>query len=401
MIKYFILTFGFSIICTWSMGQESIVGKPIVCYHEESHAKTSSVHPRGYVPPGVPPQVLSVNELIYTNVPQEAMPAIQKASTIWAGLLESKVPIRINIIWAPLEGNAVASTRATRLFKGFSGAVRDDVWYPVALAEKITGEELNAGAADVEILLNENVNWYFGTDGQTPADAFDLVSVALHEIIHGLGFNSFARIEGERGILRDEGSLSIYDLLLETSLRRRLSTYSDHTTEMRSALTSNNIFIFSPTAAKFNKGNLPKVESPETFTPGSSLSHLDEESFPPGNPNSLMTPNFSRGESMHSPGNIVLGILADLGWDDSRHPTVKILAYPNPSNGIFRLDIPLDISSAEVSLFDVSGRVIKRKGEMKFSGPENQIDVSDVGQGIYILVIKTSGERVALKLIFL
>ena len=31
-------------------------------------------------------------------------------------------------------------------------------------------------------------DWYFGTDGNTPAGDFDFVTVVMHELAHGLGY---------------------------------------------------------------------------------------------------------------------------------------------------------------------------------------------------------------------
>ena len=61
--------------------------------------------------------------------------------------------------------------------------------YPVALAEKIAGKSLNDSLeADITLRINSSVNWYLGTDGNTPRQKYDLVTVVLHEICHGLGF---------------------------------------------------------------------------------------------------------------------------------------------------------------------------------------------------------------------
>ena len=64
------------------------------------------------------------------------------------------------------------------------------VFYPVALAEKIAGKSLNTDLeGDLVLTINSSVNWYMGTDGQTPKTKYDLVTVVLHEVCHGLGFS--------------------------------------------------------------------------------------------------------------------------------------------------------------------------------------------------------------------
>ena len=58
--------------------------------------------------------------------------------------------------------------------------------------EKLMGKEMN-GPKDADIIcsINSSADWYFGTNGNTPNSKYDLVTVALHEITHGLGFAGF------------------------------------------------------------------------------------------------------------------------------------------------------------------------------------------------------------------
>ena len=39
-----------------------------------------------------------------------------------------------------------------------------------------------------------NTNWYYGIDGNKPSNSFGLLTVVLHEIGHGLGFQTFVDI---------------------------------------------------------------------------------------------------------------------------------------------------------------------------------------------------------------
>ncbi len=65
-------------------------------------------------------------------------------------------------------------------------APNQDAHYPSALANSIAGNDLSPGAVDFVIFFDCNTNWYTGLDGQPLSNQADLVSVALHEIIHGL-----------------------------------------------------------------------------------------------------------------------------------------------------------------------------------------------------------------------
>ncbi|HEX6463614.1 MAG TPA: BACON domain-containing carbohydrate-binding protein, partial [Vicinamibacterales bacterium] len=58
----------------------------------------------------------------------------------------------------------------------------------------------------------------------------------------------------------------------------------------------------------------PTLFAPAAFQNGSSYSHLDENTYPPGDLNSLMTPAIGFAEVIHTPGPIVLGMFTDMGW---------------------------------------------------------------------------------------
>ena len=71
-------------------------------------------------------------------------------------------------------------------------------------------------------------------------------------------------------------------------------------------------------------GTRPKIYTPTPWTNGygASLNHLDEATYPPGNPNSLMTPMLNTAEAIHVPGPATMGMLADMGWAAGRHVLV-------------------------------------------------------------------------------
>ena len=63
-----------------------------------------------------------------------------------------------------------------------------------------------------------------------------------------------------------------------------------------------------------NGGVSPELYAPGTWNPGSSYSHLDETVYGEGDPDSLMTAFLASGEAIHDPGQITLGMFADMGW---------------------------------------------------------------------------------------
>ena len=71
----------------------------------------------------------------------------------------------------------------------------------------------------------EDTEWYLGLDGQVPEGVYDMVTVALHEMGHGLGYLGSANHNGNSGFLGFQGIPFIYDHFVEEigpNLRPRL-----------------------------------------------------------------------------------------------------------------------------------------------------------------------------------
>ena len=284
----------------------------------------------------------AVIEVTYVGFPPGARDAFQFAVDIWETHISSSVPIRIQAFWEPLSEGVLGSA-GPGLVANFSGEAVDDVFYALPLAESIAGRDFGGTACgpggtdtfDICAFFNSDFpNWYLGTDGNTPRGDFDLVTVVLHEIGHGLGFTgSFEVDDGDPefdecpglqgvgcwGIGTSTGELLpiIYDLFTEDRLGRPLldeTLYPNPSRELGDVLQSNQVFFDGPASLVANAEIPVDLYAPASFEPGSSFSHLDEDAFPPGSPNSLMTPFLARSEAIFSPGAITCAIFQDLGW---------------------------------------------------------------------------------------
>ena len=129
-------------------------------------------------------------ERCYTY-PQAAKDAFGKAAQIWGSILKSSVPITIRACWASIPPYLGYSGSGSR--RNFTGAPRNNTWYSYSLANALHGSDLDPGEFDMHITYDMNVNWYFGTDGNTPFSQTDFVSVILHEVGHGLNFSGSMR----------------------------------------------------------------------------------------------------------------------------------------------------------------------------------------------------------------
>ncbi len=63
-----------------------------------------------------------------------------------------------------------------------------------------------------------------------------------------------------------------------------------------------------------NGGNRARLYAPTTWQQGSSYSHLNEATYPKGNPHSLMTPQLGTAEAIHFPGPITMALFSSIGW---------------------------------------------------------------------------------------
>ncbi len=95
--------------------------------------------------------------------------------------------------------------------------------------------------------------------------------------------------------------VTIYDNFTENSVGVALLTFEDPSSDLKSELTSSNLFCNSPSAQAQLGNTRPQIWAPSPFSGGSSYSHWDENIFSSGNINSLMTPQIGRGEANHNP----------------------------------------------------------------------------------------------------
>lgn len=264
----------------------------------------------------------------YTGFSDSAKAAFQYAVDIWKSLIVSPVPIRVQAIWTDLGGNnngsiILGGARPVSYVTGFSGATKASTAYPIALAEKLARQNLNGNGYEITCSFNSNkqVNWYLGTDGATKGSAGrqDFVTVVIHELGHGLGFTSSFYASGNLAIWGDDSNYGyprIYDHYLVNGTNQQLisSAFSNPSNDLYRQVTGSSLFFNSPLAIAANNNQKPKIYAPGTYSVGSSISHLDEATYPSGSANALMTPSLARGEVNQNPGPIVMNFFTELGW---------------------------------------------------------------------------------------
>ena len=296
----------------------------------------------------------------FNTVPSLARPAVQAAVDIWSENFASTVPVNVNVKWGSSSSYGVlASASAKNNFSNFNGAPDKTLYYASALANALAGRDLDPTSPEIEISITSNAPWYYGTDGNCPARSFDLVSVILHEMGHGLGFVSGNYYEPFSGFGRVDQPTP-FDAYAQLPDGRRLADMPSPSLEAGKAMTSD-LFWSGDNAIKANNGIKPKLYTPSIYEAGSSISHLDEATFSKSVDNAVMTPNLDSGEVFHLPGPLVLAMFEDMRQKPpagiaagTPQPPQNVKALIGDKSAIVRFDPPVNFRSAQVSKYDVT-----------------------------------------------
>lgn len=258
------------------------------------------------------------NEACHT-FPETAKAAFNAAASIWANSLQSPVPITIKACWADLgSSSTLGYSGSGSVHHDFPGAPYANTWFSASLANSRAGYDLDANDHDMHITYNKNFSWYYGTDGNTPSGQYDLMSVVLHEIAHGLNFSGSASVSGGRGTWGWGTNIPvIYDRFAYSGSGVPLLNadyYPNDSSQLAALLTSNDLWFRGSNAMSANGGVPVKIYAPASWASGSSYAHLDKNTFAASSANRLMVYAISSGIATHDPGPVTMGLLKDLGW---------------------------------------------------------------------------------------
>lgn len=256
----------------------------------------------------------------YTGFTAQAQAAFQRAVDIWASQLNSSVPIVVDVTFTVQAPGLLGSAGPVTFQRDVANQPFANTWYPIAIANALAGVDLAPGQADITSTINSTQPWYFGLDGMAPANEYDFVSLILHELGHGLGFLGSGGAQGGMGMwgLQGAGDLPTpYDRFVANGLGQRFidtTIFPNPSAALLTQITGGNLFFASPPLTSLAITAPARLYAPPQFEPGSTYSHLDEATYPPGHPDTLMTPQQAFMESAHAPGPIMLEIFRDTGW---------------------------------------------------------------------------------------
>lgn len=261
-----------------------------------------------------------------TTLGQARMNAFQAAAAIWSTRLQSKVDIDVDAQWASLTCSATSGVLSLAgtiaVFQNFPNAPVANTSYTGALANALAGEDLSPTSSEITATFNSalgtaacfaNNPWYYGLDGAGPSNAVDLVTIAAHELAHGLGFQSFFDVTtGAKYAGMDDAFLlnleqygaSPSALPAMTDAERVLACKSEPNLLWTGSQVT--AAALSSLTAGLNH-NLVRLYAPNPVQVGSSVNHFSSAIVP----SQMMRPDYIQAQ--HDPG-LALPLMQDLGW---------------------------------------------------------------------------------------
>jgi len=300
-------------------------------------------------------EVKSIFQVKYNNFPEWAKKEVQTSIDVWSANFKSSVVVSVDASWGRSNSwGVLGSARPGSFFSAFSGAPDPSLWYPSALANALAGRDLDKKNPEIVIQVNSAAAWNSRGDGVPSANEYDLQSVFLHELGHGLGFLSNDAYDPYFGL----GSLdqpTPFDAYLQTSDGRRLADLPTPSKELANALTTSLVWNGAQ-GIKANGGVKPKMYTPARYEAGSSTSHLDEATFSKAGLDSVMTPNLDPGEIFREPGPLLLAMMEDMRnkppagvATDLPFSPRNVQAFTSNASALIAFDPPANLRTAQVT----------------------------------------------------
>lgn len=295
--------------------------------------------------------------------------AFEEAIEILEESFTSPVPITVEARFETIEqdpngGAPLAFASPTCIARDFPGAPLAGTWYAQAIVPRLAGTDFfragfkppdagddeaaaacfRAPEADLRATFNTDppgAGWWYGLQpSSTIGDGYDFVSVALHEILHGLGYLSLADVE-TGGLARvsasDRPRSDAFTEQLHVFQQGEPVPVSELTDAQRlEAFTSNgrlywlgelgdDVFWPAVQARIGQTGNIhPTMYSPGMPNPGSSVSHtfFHDIMYYEGTQAAAANPGVNLRSSGPDLGSAYF-FLRDAGWSEEARPLLE------------------------------------------------------------------------------
>lgn len=251
-----------------------------------------------------------------TGIPKNVLPAINYSFAMLDSIITSNIPIRVSIEFSKTSrSNVIATGEATSYETNFSDLAQNKYFYPISLAEKISGSEINStDKADIHIVLNNNLSWHFGTTTNEIGAKFDFITLFTHEMIHGLGFQSMIKVLSNGA--DTSVTPSIFDSFITDKKGLHLYPYyfKKGPDAVKSLITCDSLYFWNNKLNSIWPNSNATLYAPKYYAPGNSIHHI-RVSDDASTPKSIMRPAFRPGDYMRGIDPFTRGILLTLGWN--------------------------------------------------------------------------------------
>lgn len=181
----------------------------------------------------------------------------------------------------------------------------------------LTGSDINGASADGSLQFNFFHDWGYGDT--VTSEQYDFQSVAMHELIHTMGFGSYISGSGQGAKGSPSGqpdTWGTFDRYLATAGGTPLITadfrYYDPTATGLAVLTGDpGVYWMGAQGVAAHGGPVP-MYSPSLFLSGSSLDHPNELNT--GGVEWLMNPSVTTGLATRELSAVEIGMLKDIGY---------------------------------------------------------------------------------------
>ncbi|MFP6581873.1 MAG: hypothetical protein VCD00_04885 [Candidatus Hydrogenedentota bacterium] len=177
-----------------------------------------------------------------------------------------------------------------------------------------TGSDPLGGTHDLNVTVDFGYTWNSDTGTPTGSE-YDLFTVMLHEITHGLGFIGLSDASGNSAL--SGGSPGVFTVLTDglTRITGAVDLWNSSFAFVGNAfdLVSNDVGFSGTNSIAENGNAIPKIYSPISFSGGSSLSHWDTPTFP----DEIMKHAIASGVQSLTYGALGIAALKDIGYSDA------------------------------------------------------------------------------------
>lgn len=229
-----------------------------------------------------------------TTLGEQRFNAMTAALRLWEVLLGSDVEIVFEVDWDTLlclqNGAVLGGATPTDIARDFPTAPVAGVFYPIALANSLEDTDLSPSFGDINAVFNSvidegnvdcnnGIGWWYGIGSPPPGGELPLADTVFHELAHGLGFASQARLDNGEWL---NGFPSIFDVFVEDHSTGELFTQMTAGERLAAAVDTGDLHNVAPLvnsgqhilSAGVANGHV-RMFAPAMIAPGSSVSHWD------------------------------------------------------------------------------------------------------------------------------